>query len=138
MIYTNSLDSISADMLNGFFVNWPDPPGPATHLKLLKNSSKVVLALDDEANQVIGFITAISDDVLSAYIPFLEVLPEYQEKGIGKELVGRMLKELENIYMVDLCCDDDLVPFYEAFYMMRSNGMIIRHYDMQSGRSKSE
>lgn len=138
MIYTNSLDTISADMLNGFFVNWPDPPDSATHLKLLQNSSKVVLALDDEVNQVVGFITAISDNVLSAYIPFLEVLPEYQGKGIGKELVGRMLKELENMYMVDLCCDDDLVPFYEAFHMMPSNGMIIRNYDMQSGRSKSE
>ena len=138
MIYTNSLDTISADMLNGFFVNWPDPPDSATHLKLLENSSKVVMALDDEVNQVVGFITAISDNVLSAYIPFLEVLPEYQGKGIGKELVSRMLKELENMYMVDLCCDDDLVPFYEAFHMMSSNGMIIRNYDMQSGRSKSE
>jgi|SRR5690625_3943195 len=138
VIYTNSLDTISADMLNGFFVNWPDPPDSATHLKLLENSSKVVMALDDEANQVVGFITAISDNVLSAYIPFLEVLPEYQGKGIGKELVSRMLKELENMYMVDLCCDDDLVPFYEAFHMMSSNGMIIRNYDMQSGRSKSE
>jgi len=138
VIYTNSLDTISADMLNGFFVNWPDPPDSATHLKLLENSSKVVMALDDEVNQVVGFITAISDNVLSAYIPFLEVLPEYQGKGIGKELVSRMLKELENMYMVDLCCDDDLVPFYEAFHMMSSNGMIIRNYDMQSGRSKSE
>src|SRR5699024_10637605 len=138
VIYTTSLDSISADMLNGFFVDWPDPPDPTTHLKLLKNSSNVVLALDDEANRVIGFITAISDGVLSAYIPFLEVLPEYKGRGVGKELVRRMLKELENMYMVDLCCDDDLVPFYEAFHMMPSNGMIIRNYDLQSGRSKSE
>src|SRR5699024_8574685 len=101
VIYTTSLDSISADMLNGFFVNWHDQPDSATHLKLLKNSSNVVMALDDEAYQVVGFITAISDNVLSDYIPFLEVLPEYQGKGIGKELVSRMLKELENMYMVD-------------------------------------
>ena len=138
MIYTTSLDAISADMLRGFFVDWPDPPDSATHLKLLQNSSKVVMALDDEGNQVIGFITAISDDVLSAYIPLLEVLPEYKGKGIGKELVRRMLKELENMYMVDLCCDDDLVSFYETFHMMPSNGMMIRNYDMQSGRSKLE
>ena len=98
MLYRNSLDSISPDMLNGFFEGWPNPPNPETHLKLLKNSSRVVIALDDKTNQVIGFITAISDGVLSAYIPLLEVLPEYKNKGIGIELVNRMLKELDHIY----------------------------------------
>ena len=133
MLYRNSLDSISPDMLNGFFEGWPNPPNPETHLKLLKNSSRVVIALDDKTNQVIGFITAISDSVLSAYIPLLEVLPEYKNKGIGIELVNRMLKELDHIYMVDLCCDDDLVPYYEKFNMMRSNGMVLRNYKMQAG-----
>ena len=133
MIYKISLDGISSDMLNGFFVDWPNPPNPQTHLKLLKKSSKVVITIDDKTNQVVGFITAISDGVLSAYIPFLEVLPEYKNKGIGKELVERMLKELDDIYMIDLCCDDDLVPYYEKFGMRKSNGMISRNYKMQSG-----
>lgn len=133
MIYKNSLDDISPDMLKGFFDGWPNPPSPQTHLKLLKNSSKVIIALDDNATQVVGFITAISDGVLSAYIPLLEVLPEYKNKGIGKELVSRMLKELDNIYMIDLCCDDDLIPYYEKFEMIKTNGMVFRNYNMQSG-----
>jgi ribosomal protein S18 acetylase RimI-like enzyme len=135
MIYKNSLDGISSDMLKGFFVDWPNSPNPQTHLKLLQNSSKVVIALDDHTNQVVGFITAISDGILSAYIPFLEVLPEYKNKDIGKELVKQMLKELDDIYMVDLCCDDDLVPYYEKFGMIKSNGMLVRNYRMQSGIS---
>jgi ribosomal protein S18 acetylase RimI-like enzyme len=135
MIYKNSLDGISSDMLEGFFVDWPNSPNAQTHLKLLQNSSKVVIALDDHTNQVVGFITAISDGILSAYIPFLEVLPEYKNKGIGKELVKQMLKELDDIYMVDLCCDDDLVPYYEKFGMIKSNGMLVRNYRMQSGIS---
>nr|WP_051582412.1 GNAT family N-acetyltransferase [Lysinibacillus fusiformis] len=122
-------------MLKGFFVDWPNPPSPQTHLKLLKNSSKVVVALDEQSNQVVGFITAISDGVLSAYIPFLEVLPAYKSKGIGKELINRMLIELQYMYMIDLCCDNDLVPLYEKFGMMKSNGMLIRNYGMQSGVS---
>ena len=36
------------------------------------------LALDKDT--VVGFATATSDAVLSAYIPLLEVLPEYQVK----------------------------------------------------------
>lgn len=134
MIYKNSLEGISANMLNGFFVDWPNPPNPQTHLRLLENSSKIVLAIDEHTNEVIGFITAISDGVLSAYVPLLEVLPLYKNKGIGKELVSRMLKELDEIYMIDLCCDDDLVPYYEKFGMMKTNGMVYRNYAMQAGR----
>ena len=134
MIYTNSLEGISATMLQGFFVDWPSPPNPQTHLRLLENSSKIILALDEQTNEVIGFITAISDGVLSAYIPLLEVLPPYKNKGIGKELVSRMLQELDDIYMIDLCCDDDLVPYYEHFGMMKTNGMVYRNYKMQSGK----
>ncbi|WP_286232292.1 GNAT family N-acetyltransferase [Neobacillus mesonae] len=133
MIYKNSLEGISSDMLNGFFVDWLNSPNLETHLNLLKNSYKVVIALDDSVNRVVGFITAISDGVLSAYIPLLEVLPEYKNAGIGKELVNRMLNELSNIYMIDLCCDDDLVPYYEKFRMTKVNGMVLRNYRMQSG-----
>lgn len=137
MIYNNLLDGISSDMLKGFFVDWPNPPNLQTHLLLLKKSSKSIIAMDDQTNQVVGFITAISDGVLSAYIPFLEVLPEYKNKGIGKELVNRMLKELADIYMIDLCCDDDLVPYYEVFGMTKANGMTLRNYRMQSGSLKN-
>lgn len=133
MMYTNTLESISSDKLSGFFVGWLNPPNPETHLALLQNSSKVVLAMDDESDRVIGFITAISDGVLSAYIPFLEVLPEYKNKGIGKELVRQMLDELEDYYMVDLCCDVELVPYYEKFGMIHTSGMIMRNYEKQSG-----
>ncbi|MDN4494671.1 GNAT family N-acetyltransferase [Ureibacillus aquaedulcis] len=133
MIYKNSLNGVSSDMLKGFFVDWPNPPDTQTHLNLLKNSSKVVIAIN-HANQVVGFITAISDGILSAYIPFLEVLPEYKNQGIGKILVGRMLKELEDIYMIDLCCDENLVPYYEKFGMLKVNGMVAKNYQMQLGK----
>ncbi|MCK1997527.1 GNAT family N-acetyltransferase [Psychrobacillus psychrodurans] len=133
MIYKNSTSDISTDMLEGFFVDWPNPPSPQTHLLLLNKSNKVIIAIDDKTNKVIGFITAISDGVLSAYIPFLEVLPEYKNKGIGKELVSQMLKELADIYMIDLCCDDDLVSYYDRLGMTKTNGMVLRNYKVQSG-----
>ena len=63
--------------------------------------------------------TAISDGVISAYIPLLEVLPDFQGRGIGKELTGRLLEELDGLYMVDLSCDEELVPFYEGLGLTR-------------------
>ena len=132
--YTDSLEGIHVDLLRGgFFAGWPHPPSPETHLRLLYNSHHVVLALDTEGGQVVGYITAISDGILAAYIPHLEVLKPYQGQGIGTELVRLMLAALNDIYMIDLICDPDLQPFYERFGMMRYGGMIQRNYNRQSG-----
>jgi len=97
----------------------------------LHGSTHVVLAKDGDA--VIGYITAITDGVLAAYIPHLEVLPAYQARGIGTALVTHMFEQLRAIYMIDLICDDDLQPFYERLGMMRYTGMIKRNYERQSG-----
>lgn len=132
--YTDSLDNITAESLGGgFFVGWPNPPSPETHLQLLQGSSAVILATDDASGNVVGFITAISDGVLAAYIPLLEVLPEFQAQGIGAELVRRMLERLSNLYMVDLLCDADLQPWYARQGMTPASGMIVRNYARQSG-----
>ena len=88
--------------------------------------------MDNE--KVVGFITAHTDKVLSAYIPFLEVLPDYQKLGLGKELTKKMLIQLKAYYMIDLLCDEDIQPFYEKLQMQRATGMLIRNYDKQSGK----
>jgi ribosomal protein S18 acetylase RimI-like enzyme len=130
--YTDSLAGITADPLRGgFFAGWPNPPTPATHLRILANSAAVELALAADGT-VVGFITAISDGVSCAYIPFLEVLPAYQGQGIGTELVRRMLARLSRLYMVDLVCDDSLKPFYQRLGMHAFTSMGVRHHDRQS------
>ena len=131
--YTDSLEGITAGQLIGFFAGWPNPPKADAHLRILQGSSHVILALDDQTGQVVGFITAISDGVSAAYIPHLEVLPAYQQQGIGSELVKRILEALRDIYMIDLTCDVDVKPFYERFGMRPYTAMIIRNYDRQSG-----
>ena len=88
--YRTTVDDITPDMLTGFFVDWPNPPSQTTHLRLLESSSHRVIAVDDEAGHVVGFANAISDGILSAYIPLLEVLPEYQGRGIGREIMRRI------------------------------------------------
>jgi ribosomal protein S18 acetylase RimI-like enzyme len=124
--YTDTADAITADQLRGgFFVGWPVAPSPERHLAVLRGSHAVELALDGDA--VVGFVTAVGDGVLSAFIPLLEVLPEYQHRGIGTELVRRLLGQLEDLYMVDLCCDAGLEPFYRALgFQTLDRGMGIR------------
>ena len=131
--YTESLNTFTADRMHGFFVGWPNPPSPQKLFKILANSSHIILAVDADTDHVVGFINAISDKSLCAYIPLLEVLPNYQKTGIGSELVKRMLHQLKDYYMVDLSCDENMVGFYERFDMTSSTSMIIRHYSNQSG-----
>jgi len=127
--YLESADGVeAADLGGGFFVGWPHPPSPERHLEMLRGSDHVVLALAD--GRVVGFVTAISDGVLSAYVPLLEVLPTHQGSGIGSELMRRVLAHLESLYMVDLCCDDDLEPFYRRLGLLtHDRSMGRRNYE---------
>ncbi|HEX2914795.1 MAG TPA: GNAT family N-acetyltransferase [Chloroflexia bacterium] len=133
IIYTDTAESLISNQLQGFFVGWPNPPTPETHLKLLRKSDYVVLAVDTESGKIVGFITAITDGVLAAYIPHLEVLSLYQGQGIGRELVRRMLAKLQDFYMIDLICDENIQPFYAKLGMRPWSGMIMRNYGRQSG-----
>ena len=126
--YTDSVEEITTKMLIRFFEGWKKPHTPEEHLKILHNSDHIVLAIDREKNRVVGFITALTDDIQSAFIPLLEVLPDYRRQGIGSELVSRMLRKLEGIAAIDLTCDPDVQKFYSKFGMLPSVGMSIRHY----------
>ena len=129
--YETTFEGVREQDLGGFFVGWPTRPSAVTHLRLLHGSDFVVFARDIETGRVVGFVTAVGDGVLSAFVPLLEVVPEYQGRGIGSELVRRLLALVEGSYMIDLLCDDDLVPFYERkrFGMTQRVAMALRNRD---------
>ena len=108
--YTSSIVGVTPADLDGFFVGWPNPPSTETLREILTGSSHFVIARDDE--NVVGFVNALSDGVLYAFVPMLEVLPEYQRKGIGRELVRLILLDLGELYAIDLVCNDNLKLFY--------------------------
>jgi hypothetical protein len=76
IIYTNSLEHVKASQLEGFFVGWAAAPSNEVFLQALRGSSHVWLAL--ESGRVVGFINAISNGVMAAFVPNLEVLPSHQ------------------------------------------------------------
>ncbi|MEO8399030.1 MAG: GNAT family N-acetyltransferase [Ignavibacteriaceae bacterium] len=133
--YIDKVEDITSGMLNGFFVSdWKTFPSEETHLQILKNSEYKILAIKND--KVVGFINAITDGVLSAYIPLLEVLPQHKNKGIGTELVKRMLEKLKDFYMIDIVCDESVQKFYEKCGMKKYSAMIIRNYSKQDGIKK--
>jgi len=128
IIYCDNNNDISSKQIEGFFVGWKKPLTAEQHCKLLYGSTHFVVAIDDETNQVIGYVTALSDGINSSFIPLIEVLPSYQGKGIGTKLMEEILLKLNDISNVDLMCDIELQPFYKRFNMMKSNGMVLRKY----------
>jgi ribosomal protein S18 acetylase RimI-like enzyme len=84
------------------------------------------LAVEENDKKIIGIITALTDNVNFGFIPYLEILPEYQNKGIGTKLFKKMLKKLTKINCIDLTCDANVQTFYKKFNMYNSTGMIIR------------
>ena len=130
--YITTIENLQPDELAGFFVGWQEPLTPNQHYQILQNSNFIVLAYDNEARKVIGFINALSDLVNFAFIPMLEVLPEYQHRGIGSKLMLKMLELLKDITCVDLTCDVDIQDYYQGFGMLKSHGMVLRKYIAES------
>jgi GNAT superfamily N-acetyltransferase len=124
--YRTGLEGIECDQLEGFFDGWPAAPSADALLKILRGSAFAVLACDRD--HVVGFVSALSDGLLAVYIPLLEVRTSYRGRGIGRELVGRVLSEFSDAYMVDALCDPEVAPFYERLGMTRLAGMAHRNW----------
>jgi GNAT superfamily N-acetyltransferase len=134
--YTDDLASIREDMLHGFFVGWPRQPSAAQHLAVLRGSYRSVVAIEDD--RVVGFVNMLSDGVLTAFIPWLEVLAEYQGHGVGRELMRRILDGTDRFYSVDLVCDAALVPYYEHLGMIGASSAVLRHQAALQGTNRRE
>ena len=98
----------------------------------IAQSAHVALAFD--AGRVVGFANALSDGVLSAYIPLLEVLPDYRRQGIGSELIRILLVAVDGLYTVDVMCDDAVLPFYERLGFRCAGGAVMRNYSWRPPR----
>lgn len=124
--YKYDITGLTEEDLAEFFEGWQKKPSPSKRFNILKNSDYVIFAC--ERNRVIGFINAVTDKTLSAYIPLPEVLPEYRQKGIVSGLVKRILEQLKDYYMIDTCCDTTLTSYYKKLGFTEVTGMIIRNF----------
>jgi ribosomal protein S18 acetylase RimI-like enzyme len=64
-----------------------------------------------ESDALVGFARAISDGATNAYISTVAVLPAYQGKGVGRELIRRLTSGREGIVFV-LHASPEVKGFY--------------------------
>lgn len=123
--YTQSLDSITPRMLNGLHAGWPNPPSPEAHLASLAGCNARMLAVDDEADTVAGFLTGLTDGILILYLWDLEVRWAYRGKGIGTSLVEKLMEAVGPIYQVQLLTDRKTQPFYERLGLVTDDDLLV-------------
>lgn len=70
-----------------------------------------------DGEKLIGYIDSVSNGVTDAYIQDLMVHPDYQARGIGTELMNRMIAALKkrHVYMISVVFEEKLKPFYSRF-----------------------
>jgi GNAT superfamily N-acetyltransferase len=77
----------------------------------------VVTARED--GELIGLARAISDGATTLFVCDLMVEPARQKRGIGAELMRRLVAPYEGIYQTVLLTDPETIPFYEKLGYLR-------------------
>jgi ribosomal protein S18 acetylase RimI-like enzyme len=121
--YIENIDGITPKRLEGLLAHWDFVPSQDTLLQVLRGSSHILIALDSETRDVLGYITALSDGVSCGYISHLEVRATHRNKGIGTQLVRRMLAKLQSLYGIYLGCAPALEEFYEKLGFQKMTAM---------------
>jgi GNAT superfamily N-acetyltransferase len=99
-------------------VHWSSADKPeALHAGLL-GSHALVTAWD--ARLLVGIGNAISDGHLVVYFPHLIVRPAYQGKGIGSELMVRMMRRYRGFHQQALLADGRAIDFYKKLGFRRA------------------
>ncbi len=103
---------VDLDQLTVLFnsVGWERRTADRDRLAQLVHGSLYVVSAW-EGDRLVGFARAISDGAFNAYISTVAVLPEYQKRGIGRELIRRLLDGRDHLQFV-LHANDNAYPFY--------------------------
>lgn len=76
----------------------------------MRNSHTVISAWHQ--GRLVGLMNALSDGIMTAYFHYLLVHPDFQKKGIGQELVARMLEQYDDVARKVLIADTSEASFF--------------------------
>jgi GNAT superfamily N-acetyltransferase len=119
-------DSVTQDELDSFFQNWKSPPSSKIKGRLIAGSDLIITAREN--GKLLGFLTAISDGTMHAFITLVEILQLHQGKGIGKHLVNLAISYFKGYYDIVLITDPDKGTFYKKLGFDEIYGMHIRDF----------
>jgi GNAT superfamily N-acetyltransferase len=97
---------------------WSAAEKPDLLLKALVNSETLISAWD--ADTLVGLGNAISDGHLVVYYPHLLVLPSYHGRGVGREIMCRLMQRYAGFHQHMVVAEVTAVEFYERIGFVRA------------------
>ena len=92
-------------------VEWSSGHFPEKLVIAMKNFETVYSAWDGD--RLVGLVCAMDDGIMNAYVHYLLVHPDYQLKGIGKQLVERIKNHYKDYMRIVVVAYDAEMKFYE-------------------------
>ena len=92
-------------------VEWSSGHFPDKLVIAMKNFETVFSAWDGD--KLVGLVSAMDDGIMTAYVHYVLIRPDYQGKGIGKELLKRVTDKYDDYLRIVVVSYDDEIEFYE-------------------------
>ena len=123
-IVYKSIQEIDAKALKELFlsVEWSSGNYPEKLAIAMKNYGSVFTAWDEE--KLVGLISSMDDGIMTAYVHYLLVHPDYQGKGYAKSLIDFIVEKYREQYAILQVGTGDsplTIPFYEKCGFVRSH-----------------
>ncbi|MCL1858478.1 MAG: GNAT family N-acetyltransferase [Oscillospiraceae bacterium] len=113
IIYKDTKDFNAQELQDLFLsVEWSSGHFPDKLVIAMKNSDSVFTAWEN--NKLVGLINVLDDGVMTAYIHYMLVNPEYQGQGIGKKLICFVKEKYKDYLRICLTAYKHAVGFYES------------------------
>lgn len=114
MITYESTHQFEKEALQDLFlsVEWSSGHYPDKLVTAMQHFETVYTAWDDD--KLVGLICAMDDSVMTAYVHYLLIRPEYQHRGIGKRLVELVKEKYKDYLRIVLVAYDEEMGFYES------------------------
>ena len=120
IIYKDTHDFNEKELQELFLsVEWSSGHYPDKLVVAMKNFKTVYTAWDND--KLIGLICAMDDGIMTAYIHYLLVNPDYQNLGIGKQLVEKMKSKYKDYLRIVIVAYNDEIGFYESCGFKKSD-----------------
>lgn len=111
--YKDTHDFNNEDLKELFLsVDWSSGNYPDKLVAAMKNYETVFSAWDND--KLVGLISVMDDGVMTAYVHYLLVNPDYQHFGIGKKLVEMTKEKYKDYLKIVLIAYDSAMRFYNS------------------------
>ena len=115
------VDSLTPDQVAGLHQlyqhEWWSQGRSLDDVRLVVENSSLLLGLVDESGRLVAFCRVLTDFVFRAPIYDVIVAPPHRGQGLGRRLLDAITTHprLQNVSVLWLCCEPDMVPFYEKW-----------------------